>query len=209
MTAGRGIVHSERSPDELRADGPRLWGLQFWVALPRELEQCAPAFAHHAAEAIPRVTLPGAQLGVVLGEAYGATSPVALTSPMFLVDVRLDAGASIELEADHPERAVYVLEGEVHADDAAAATPKEHLIVFDPAEPARLTAVGAPAHVVLLGGPPLDAPRFLWWNFVSSERDLILQAQAAWSEQRFPQVPGETEYIPLPSRPLPPAPTPL
>jgi redox-sensitive bicupin YhaK (pirin superfamily) len=209
MTAGRGIVHSERSPDELRADGPRLWGLQFWVALPRELEQCAPAFAHHAADAIPRVTLPGAQVSVVLGEAYGASSPVALTSPMFLVDVRLEAGASIELEADHPERAVYVLEGEVLADAADAATPKEHLIVFDPAEPARLSAVGAPAHVVLLGGPPLDAPRFLWWNFVSSERDLILQAQAAWSEQRFPKVPGETEYIPLPSRPLPPAPTPL
>jgi redox-sensitive bicupin YhaK (pirin superfamily) len=209
MTAGRGIVHSERSPDELRADGPRLWGLQFWVALPLELEQCAPAFAHHAADAIPRVTLPGAQVGVVLGDAYGASSPVALTSPMFLVDVRLEAGASIELEADHPERAVYVLEGEVLADDADAATPKEHLIVFDPAEPARLSAVGAPAHVVLLGGPPLDAPRFLWWNFVSSERDLILQAQAAWSEQRFPQVPGETEYIPLPSRPQPPAPTPL
>jgi redox-sensitive bicupin YhaK (pirin superfamily) len=209
MTAGRGIVHSERSPDELRADGPRLWGLQFWVALPRELEQCAPAFAHHAADAIPRVTLPGAQVSVVLGEAYGASSPVALTSPMFLVDVRLEAGASIELAADHPERAVYVLEGEVRADDADTATPKEHLIVFDPAEPARLTAVGAPAHVVLLGGPPLDAPRFLWWNFVSSERDLILQAQAAWSQQRFPQVPGETEYIPLPSRPLPPAPTPL
>jgi redox-sensitive bicupin YhaK (pirin superfamily) len=97
----------------------------------------------------------------------------------------------------------------VRADDAETATPKEHLIVFDPAEPARLTAVGAAAHVVLLGGPPLDAPRFLWWNFVSSERDLILQAQAAWSQQRFPQVPGETEYIPLPSRPLPPAPTAL
>jgi len=209
MTAGRGIVHSERSPDELRADGPRLWGLQFWVALPRELEQCAPAFAHHAADAIPRVTLPGAQASVVLGQAYGATSPVALTSPMFLVDVRLEAGASIELEAAHPERAVYVLKGEVRADDADAATPKEHLIVFDPAEPARLSAVGGAAHVVLLGGPPLDAPRFLWWNFVSSERDLILQAQAAWSQQRFPKVPGETEYIPLPSRPLPPTPTPL
>ena len=209
MTAGRGIVHSERSPDELRADGPRLWGLQFWVALPLELEQCPPAFAHHGADAIPRVTRPGARLSVVLGEAFGAVSPVALTSPMFLVDVTLEAGATLELEVDHAERAAYVLEGEVRANDAQAATAKEHLIVFDAGEPARLTAGSEPAHVVLLGGPPLDAPRFLWWNFVSSQGDLILEAQAAWSEQRFPKVPGETEFIPLPSRPMPPQPTAL
>jgi redox-sensitive bicupin YhaK (pirin superfamily) len=204
MTAGRGIVHSERSPDELRADGPRLWGLQFWVALPLALERCAPAFAHHGADAIPRVTRAGARLRVVLGEAFGAVSPVELTSPMFLVDVQLDAGASIELEADHAERAAYVLEGEVRANDGDTATTKEHLIVFDAGEPARLTAGAEPAHVVFLGGPPLDAPRFLWWNFVASSRDAILDAQAAWSEQRFPTVPGETEFIPLPSRPLPP-----
>ena len=209
MTAGRGITHSERSPDELRADGPRLWGLQFWVALPLELEQCPPAFAHHGADSIPRVTRPGATLGVVLGEAFCATSPVALTSPMFLVDARLEPGATLELEASYAERAAYVLEGEVRANDAEAATPREHLIVFDAAEPARLTAGAEPAHVVFLGGPPLDAPRFLWWNFVSSRRDLILEAQAAWSEQRFPKVPGETEFIPLPARPLPPAPAPL
>jgi redox-sensitive bicupin YhaK (pirin superfamily) len=207
MTAGRGITHSERSPDELRADGPRLWGLQFWVALPLELEQCPPAFAHHGADEIPRVTRPGARLSVVLGEAFGAVSPVALTSPMFLVDVHLEPGATLDLDVDHAERAAYVLEGEVRANDADAATAKEHLIVFDAGEPARLVAGSEPAHVVLLGGPPLDAPRFLWWNFVSSQRDLILEAQAAWSEQRFPKVPDETEFIPLPSRPMPPAPT--
>jgi redox-sensitive bicupin YhaK (pirin superfamily) len=123
---------------------------------------------------------------------------------MFLVDVRLDAGASIELEADYAERAAYVLEGEVRADGVDTPTAKEHLIAFDAGEPARLTAGAEPAHVVFLGGPPLDAPRFLWWNFVSSQRDLILEAQAAWSEQRFPQVPGETEFIPLPARPMPP-----
>ena len=209
MTAGRGIVHSERSPAELRAGGPRLWGLQFWVALPLELEQCAPAFAHHGADAIPRVTRPGARLAVVLGEAFGATSPVALTSPMFLVDVRLEAGATITLDVDAAERAAYVLEGQARANDADAATAKEHLVVFDAGEQAQLTAGDAPAHVVFLGGPPLDAPRFLWWNFVSSQRDRILEAQAAWSEQRFDKVPGETEYIPLPSRPAPPAPTAL
>jgi hypothetical protein len=140
----------------------------------------------------------------VLGEAFGATSPVAVTSPMFLVDVRLDAGAAIDLEVDHAERAAYVLEGEVRGNDADDTTSKEHLIVFDAGEAARLTAGDAPAHVVLLGGAPLDAPRFLWWNFVSSQRDLILEAQAAWSEQRFPAVPGESEFIPLPARPMPP-----
>jgi redox-sensitive bicupin YhaK (pirin superfamily) len=209
MTAGCGITHSERSPDELRADGPRLWGLQFWVALPLELEQCPPAFAHHGADEIPRVERPGARLSVVLGEAFGATSPVAVTSPMFLVDVRLEPGAMLELDVTHAERAAYVLEGEVLANDEVAATPREHLIVFDACERARLSAGSAPAHVVLLGGPPLDAPRFLWWNFVSSRRDRILEAQADWTAQRFPQVPGESEFIPLPSRPLPPDPTPL
>ena len=205
MTAGRGITHSERSPDELRADGPRLWGLQFWVALPLALEQCPPAFAHHGADEIPRVTRPGARLSVVLGEAFGATSPVALTSPMFLVDVRLEAGASLDLDVAPAERAAYVLEGDVRANDEVAATPKEHLIVFDAGEPARLTAGREPAHLVLLGGPPLDAPRFLWWNFVSSDRQRILDAQAAWAAQAFPAVPGESEFIPLPARPLPPA----
>lgn len=209
MTAGRGIVHSERSPDELRADGPRLWGLQFWIALPLALEQCPPAFAHHGADEIPKVRRPGVRLSVVLGEAFGATSPVVLTSPMFLVDVRLDAGACLNLDVGAAERAAYVLDGEVRANDEAVATPREHLIVFDAGEPAKLTAGSEPAHVVLLGGPPLDAPRFLWWNFVSSQRDLILEAQAAWSAKSFPSVPGETETIPLPSRPLPPEPTPL
>jgi redox-sensitive bicupin YhaK (pirin superfamily) len=204
MTAGRGIVHSERSPADVRAEGARLWGLQFWVALPLELEQCAPAFAHHGADAIPRVTRPGVRMSVVLGEAFDAQSPVALTSPMFLVDVRLDAGAAIELDVEHAERAAYVLEGEVFANDAPDAVFTERLVVFDDGEPARLRAGSAPAHVVFLGGPPLDAPRFLWWNFVSSQRDLILEAQSAWSEQRFDKVPGETEFIPLPARPAPP-----
>lgn len=213
MTAGRGITHSERSPESVRAAGPRLWGLQFWVAMPLDLEDCEPAFAHHDADAIPRLERAGAQISVVLGEAFGATSPVALTSPMFLVDVRLAAGARIELDVPYAERAAYVIEGEVRGGEADAAVPKEHLIVFDEGERCVLTAGDAPAHVTFLGGPPLDAPRFLWWNFVSSSRDRILQAQEAWSQQDpdwFPKVPDETEYIPLPSsRPLPPSPTAL
>jgi len=212
MTAGRGIVHSERSPAEARAAGVRLWGLQFWVALPLELETCPPAFAHTDADAIPRTGRPGARIAVVLGEAFGLRSPVAVTSPVFLVDVRLDAGASITLDAAHAERAAYVVEGEVRSPGAAEPVGREHLLWFDADEDVTLTAADAPAHVVFLGGPPLDAPRFLWWNFVSSSRDAVLDAQAAWSAQdpaQFPPVPGETEHIPLPSRPVPPAATPL
>jgi redox-sensitive bicupin YhaK (pirin superfamily) len=215
MTAGRGIVHSERSPQAVRAAGARLWGLQFWVALPLALENGAPAFAHHDAQSLPRGERGGARWSVVLGEAFGQRSPVAVTSPMFLVDVRLAAGARIEFDTACEERAAYVAEGEVRAVGAAGeAGPvgREQLLAFAPGEPLVLEAVGGPAHVMLLGGPPLDAPRFLWWNFVSSSRDAILDAQAAWSDQPndpFGQVPGETEHIPLPSRPAPPAPTAL
>jgi redox-sensitive bicupin YhaK (pirin superfamily) len=217
MTAGRGIVHSERSPQSARVGGARLWGLQFWVALPLELEGCPPAFAHHDAAALPPAAREGVQLRVVLGEAFGQRSPVALTSPMFLVDARLAPGARLELDVAHAERAAYVVDGEVRAlglPDAAASqpTPREHLLCFDAGEPLVLEAGTEPAHVVLLGGPPLDAPRFLWWNFVSSSRDAILDAQATWSAQdpaQFPPVPGETERIPLPSRPAPPSPTAL
>jgi redox-sensitive bicupin YhaK (pirin superfamily) len=216
MTAGRGIVHSERSPQSARAAGARLWGLQFWVALPLELEACPPAFAHHDAEALPRAARGGVRLNVVLGEAFGLRSPVALTSPMFLVDARLEAGARLELDVKHAERAAYVVSGEVRTigANAGAEAPvvREHLLAFDDGEPLVLEAGAEPAHVVLLGGPPLDAPRFLWWNFVSSSRDAILDAQGTWSAQdpaQFPPVPGETEHIPLPSRPAPPAPTTL
>jgi redox-sensitive bicupin YhaK (pirin superfamily) len=213
MTAGRGIVHSERSPQSARAAGVRLWGLQFWVALPLELESCPPAFVHHGANTLPRATRAGVSLGVVLGEAFGLRSPVALTSPMFLVDARLEAGARLELDVAHAERAAYVAAGEVRvAGTDSAPVPREHLLCFDAGEPLVLEAAAGPAHVVLLGGPPLDAPRYLWWNFVSSSRDAILDAQGAWTAQdpaQFPPVPGETEHIPLPSRPAPPSPTAL
>jgi redox-sensitive bicupin YhaK (pirin superfamily) len=202
-------VHSERSPAAARAQGVSLWGLQFWVALPMALEGCPPAFAHTDAQAIPRVERPGAQVSVVLGEAFGARSPVALTSPMFLVDVRLEAGASIALDAAYEERAAYVVEGTVRAPGSGDAVDSGHLAWFEPGEDVALVAVDRPARLVFLGGAPLDAPRFLWWNFVSSSRDAILDAQDAWSRldpAKFPPVPGETEHIPLPARPAPSGP---
>ncbi|MET0382127.1 MAG: pirin family protein [Burkholderiaceae bacterium] len=208
MTAGRGITHSERSPDSARLAGATLWGLQFWVALPLALEDCAPAFAHHGAEAIPEVERPGARIRVVLGEAFGARSPVVPTSPMFLIDVRLEAGARVAFDMPSAERAAIVVDGAVRGGAPDVSVPKEHLIVFDEGERCVLTAGDAPARLAFLGGPPLDAPRFLWWNFVGSRREPILRARHDWAQRRFPPVPGETGSIPLPpSRPLPPMPT--
>jgi len=212
MTAGRGIVHSERSPDSERALGVRLWGLQFWVALPLAREQDEPAFFHHDERALPTAAPPGARLRVVLGDAFGLHSPVLTTSPMFLVDARLDAGSRLQADIPAGERAAYLVQGAVRAGGARERVEQGHLVWFDEGEPFEIEAADGPAHVVFLRGPPLDAPRFLWWNFVSSSRDAILEAQAAWSAQpsgRFPQVPGESEYIPLPSRPAPPPPTAL
>jgi hypothetical protein len=189
-----------------------VWGLQFWVALPLACERADPAFFHHGVEALPTLAPEGARVRVVLGEAFGVRSPVVTPSPMFLVDARLEAGARLAAGITAVERAAYVVDGAVRGGAARERVEAGHLAWFDEDEPIVLEAVDAPAHVVLLGGPPLDAPRFLWWNFVSSSRDAILDAQAAWTDQpsaQFPQVPGENEHIPLPSRPAPPAPTAL
>jgi hypothetical protein len=212
MTAGRGIVHSERSPASARARGVRLWGLQFWVALPLAHERADPAFHHHDERALPTAAPPGARLRIVLGEAFGLRSPVPTPSPMFLVDVQLDGQGRFDADIASGERAAYVVQGSVRAGAGGERVEQGHLVWFDDGEPFGVEAAGGPAHVVFLGGPPLDAPRFLWWNFVASSRDAILDAQEAWSAQpsaQFPQVPGETEHIPLPSRPAPPAPTAL
>jgi redox-sensitive bicupin YhaK (pirin superfamily) len=212
MTAGRGIVHSERSPDSERARGVRLWGLQFWVALPLAHERDEPAFFHHDERELPTAAPGGARVRVVLGEAFGLRSPVRTVSPMFLVDARLDAQARLAPDIAGGERAAYLVQGAIRAGAAGDRVEQGHLVWFDEGESFAVEAVDGPAHVVFLGGPALDAPRFLWWNFVASSRDAILDAQAAWTAQpndTFAQVPGETEHIPLPARPLPPAPATL
>lgn len=206
MTAGRGIVHSERTPPELRATGSRLWGLQFWVALPVEQEACDPSFSHHDASALPQTRLGGARLRLVAGSAYGLRSPVRAPSPLFLLDVHLAPGAHLELEDRHAERAAYVVEGTVRTEDGGQTCTAGHLLVFDPGAPVLLEAGDAGARCVLFGGSALDAPRFLWWNFVSSQRERIADAKARWAAQTFASVAGETDFVPLPpERPPPPA----
>jgi redox-sensitive bicupin YhaK (pirin superfamily) len=196
MTAGRGIVHSERSGANTRRLGARVHGIQSWIALPASDEETEPGFHHHAAEALPAVEMPGARVRVLAGAAYGVSSPVRVFSPTLYVEAHLDAGAEIALPPDVEERAAYVVTGSVSCADQHA--EEGEMVVFDPGKDARLLA-RSKAHVMLLGGAALDGPRHVWWNFVSSSRERIEQAKREWKERRFPNVPGdETEFIPLP-----------
>lgn len=196
MTAGRGIVHSERSPAADRAAGPKVHGIQLWIALPRADEEVAPAFHHHPADTMPIVARGGARVRVLIGECFGAASPVATFSPMFYASAQIPAGATLEVESDAPERAAYVASGAIRC-GAETATVGRMLVFAQDARPC-LEATDD-ARVLLLGGAPLDGPRHLWWNFVSSRPERIEQAKADWAAGHFPLVPGdEDERIPLP-----------
>ena len=195
MTAGRGIVHSERTPDDLRGVARRSHGLQLWVALPAADEEMAPAFAHTPAADIPALEVGGAQLRVLVGTAFGASSPVAVRSPTLYLDINLSAGDAFPLPLAE-ERAVYVIEGQAQLDGEDL--PPGQLVVLAPGEEPMLSA-DAPARVVLVGGAPLG-PRHMWWNFVSSRQERIVQAADDWAAGRFDAVPGETESMPLPDK---------
>ncbi len=195
MTAGRGIAHSERTPTALRAGEHPLHGLQTWVALPKPGEETDPAFHHHPAATLPRIERAGALLRIVAGRSYGEESPVRVFADTLYVAIDLEPEADIELDAGHRERALYVLEGEAQLDGADI--PAMHLIVLDAGVRHRLRAKTA-LKAMLLGGEPLDGPRHLWWNFVSSSKERIEQAKQDWLLDRFGHVPGEIEFIPLP-----------
>ena len=197
MTAGRGIAHSERTPQPQRDAGQALHGLQTWVALPKADEEIAPAFHHHAAASLPRIERPGALLRIVAGRAYGETSPVRVFADTLYVAIDLAPEAEIELDARHRQRALYVLEGDARLDGVDI--PAMHLVVLDDGVRHRLQAK-TPLKAMLLGGEPLDGPRHLWWNFVSSSKERIEQAKHDWIVGNFGDVPGETEFIPLPER---------
>jgi redox-sensitive bicupin YhaK (pirin superfamily) len=195
MTAGRGIVHSERTPTELR-DQPRVsHGLQLWMALPADLEECEPSFHHFAADAIPKVALPGARVTVMAGTAFGTTSPVPAKSPTVYLDMQLQAGAAVQIPADYSERALYVLDECCTLDGVAL--PVHQMQVLALGSTPQLAA-GNAARVILVGGEPLG-PRFIVWNFVSSRKERLLQARDDWMAQRFPAIPGETGFIPFPA----------
>jgi redox-sensitive bicupin YhaK (pirin superfamily) len=196
MTAGRGIVHSERTPPDARRDGQRMHGIQVWVALPRADEEVAPEFHHHDAESLPRIRENGAEMVLIAGTAYGQASPVKVFAPMFFIEARLEAGTELALPSEHTERGVHVVDGEVSWGDVTIGVAQ---MAVQSGDSVPVLRANAASRVMLFGGAPLDGERHLWWNFVSSSRERIEQAKADWAAQHFDKVVGdEQEFIPLP-----------
>lgn len=196
MTAGHGIAHSERSTDSERERSSRIHGVQAWVALPRASEGEEPRFEHVGSNALPRFTVGNADFTLIAGEAFGRTAPVTTASPLFYLEARLAAGATLEIPADLGQRGVFIVEGELAIDGVAHEAGR--LLVLRDSRPCRVEANRA-AHLMLLGGAPLDGERLIWWNFVASDAALIEAAKKDWAEGRFPTVPGETERMSLPA----------
>jgi len=198
MTAGSGIVHSERSDTELRKQPDSLHGLQLWVALPQKFEETDPDFTHYPAAELPSMEGDGITSRLIAGAAFGLTSPVKTFSDLFYLDATLKPEARIALDAQHEERAAYLVEGTVEIEGTEFGAGQ--LLVFAPHRQIVVKAV-TPVKLVMLGGEPMDGPRHLWWNFVSSSKERIEQAKADWTRDRFGlPVPGETEFIPLPGQ---------
>lgn len=201
MTAGKGIVHSERTAADQRAHASPLFGLQCWVALPRSHEEADPSFLHFGASELPVIDGDGATARIISGSFFGQASPVPAVSPMFYVDLHLQPGARLAMPAQYAEQAVYVLDGILDL-GRDGRFESGQLVVMKPGATVTLGAGGATStRLMLLGGEPMDGPRFLSWNFVSSSAERIEQAKEDWKAQTFPKVPGETEFIPLPDLP--------
>ncbi|MBN3003646.1 pirin family protein [Chromobacterium alkanivorans] len=194
MTAGSGITHSERVPADIRRQGVAVEGMQLWLALPDELEECEPAFAHYPAEDLPRWKQDGVELNLLIGAGWGQRSPVAYPLPVFYASAVIPAGSRLTLPEGVDELAAYVAAGELDVDGAALSV--NQLGLLRTAQGGELIAQ-RDSRVMLLGGTPPASPRYLDWNFVSSRRERLAQARADWIAQRFPMVPGETEFIPL------------
>ena len=196
MTAGKGIVHSEKVSPELLASGQKLHGLQTWVALPIEHEETAPRFEHYSADNIPVLEQQDVKITVVIGTAYGKTSPVQAASETLYVEIKLELGASIKLpEAE--ELGVYVVAGNIELDGQAVS--EGVLAVLKNGASASVSAPGG-AHLMICGGDTLEGERIVWWNFVNSSRERLEQAKRDWKEGKFDDVPGESEFIPLPEK---------
>ena len=195
MTAGQGIAHSERTPHLARAAGETIHGIQSWVALPDGREDDPPSFTHYPASVIPQRAIGGVTLSVIAGDALGLRSPVVTAWPTLYVHAHFAPGTVLEMPAEHDERAVYVVQGELTTD--AGKVVEGQLAALAPGTNIRLRAVGE-VRAMLLGGNRFPSPRLIWWNFVASSQERIERAKARWAKREFPPVPGETEFIPLP-----------
>jgi redox-sensitive bicupin YhaK (pirin superfamily) len=197
MSAGKGVVHSERTGLEARnAQQRRLFGIQLWAALPTSHEEMAPAFIHHTEDELPRIAAEGKRIRVIMGSAYGAESPVEFPHPAFYAEAILAPGSTLPLDADYTERAVYIVSGEI--DIAGDHFGPGRLLIFKPGDRISILALSN-ARLMLIGGEPMTERRHIWWNFVSSRKERIDQAKADWAAGRFDSVPGEHEFIPLPT----------
>jgi redox-sensitive bicupin YhaK (pirin superfamily) len=196
MTAGKGIAHSERGPEELRGRKIKVHGFQTWVALPKHSEEAAPTFFHHGKANLPVIEGDGASVRLAVGALYGERAPVATFTEMFLADATLTQGARLPLDPSHEERSAYIAEGTVEV--GGDVFEEGRLVVFKPGEGMTITA-RTPARLILLGGEPMDGPRHIWWNFVSSSKERIEAARNDWKLGRFDKVFGDEEdFIPLP-----------
>jgi len=195
MTAGRGIVHSERTGAEARASGPKLYGIQTWLALPKTHEEMAPAFVHAGRDDLPVIDGEGKRVRLILGSLYGRTSPVTTPTETIYAEAVLAPGAVLPLEAEHDERGLYIVAGTL--DIAGDMFEAGRLLVFRPGDRISILAVSQ-CRLMILGGEPMDGPRHIWWNFVSSSKDRIEAAKADWKQGRFAPVPGDGEFIALP-----------
>ncbi|MBC7795208.1 MAG: pirin family protein, partial [Clostridia bacterium] len=195
MTAGAGIVHSERTAPDTRAKGHTLLGVQVWIALPKSHEEIAPSFTHYTADQLPTAEADGARITAIAGTCDGLKSPVATYSDMIYADIVLEPGARYRVIAEHSERAVYVIQGAIDVEGGTFEI--NELVVLKPGAEVVLTARG-PTRLMLVGGEPLSEERHIFWNFVSSSTDRLEQAKSDWREKRFPVVPEEHEFIPLP-----------
>lgn len=199
MTAGRGIVHSERTAAERRANRHKLFGIQSWVALPKSQEEAAPAFAHHDAAELPVMQDGGVWMRLIAGRGWGAQAPVKVSSDLFYADATLAPHAAVPLPDDQEERAAYVLTGSVEVSGDVFEAGR--MLVFRAGDRLALKAGPTGARLLLLGGAAMDGPRYLFWNFVSSSRERIEEAKQAWARDRFnAPVPGDDEWIPLPEK---------
>ncbi len=193
MTAGRGIVHSERAGSDLETTS-RLHGIQSWMALPTDQEETAPEFVHYPANDLPELEQDGLQVRVIIGEAYGVRSPVKSYSPMLYLECRAKQGSTMTLPDRYDEQAVYVVSGEIAIDGQRLASGV--MGVMSPGQASQITA-NADCRVMVIGGTPVG-PRHIWWNFVSSSRERIERAKLDWQHKRFAMVAGDSEFIPLP-----------
>ena len=198
MRAGKGIVHSERTGEERKRNGQRLFGIQTWMALPRDQEEADPAFTHHKADALPVVDADGVRARLIAGRAFGERSSLQTASETLYVDVQLALGRSVPIDAIYDERALYTIAGTIEV--AGDAFEPGQLLVLRPGDPITVAARSG-ARFMLFGGAPMEGPRYIWWNFVSSRPERIAAAKEEWARGRFDTVPGdEAEFIPLPDR---------